>query len=135
MRMATDEFGIRLIPYVCYTPQWNSTGNAGNYWRQPPKDNARFAEFMKLIVTRYRGRNHSWEIWNEPDNPEYWEGSVAQYAELLKIGSSAVRQADPDAKVVLGGLAWNIGFLRELFGSYQVSPAIDVVNFHCYYEI
>lgn len=134
VRMATDEFGIRLIPYVCYTPQWNSTGTPTNFWRYPPKDNARFAGFVKTIVGRYRDQINSWEIWNEPDNPEYWEGSTKQFAELFKTGSEAVRQANPRARVVLGGIAWNLEFLRALFESQGVSSYADVVNLHCYYE-
>ncbi len=134
VRIATVEYGLQLIPYVCYTPRWASTGNATNFWRQPPRDNARFAEFVRTIVARYRSRIHSWEIWNEPDNPEYWEGSTEQYANLLKTGSRAVREADPGARVVLGGIAWNLDFLRDLFARYQISPEIDVVNLHNYYE-
>jgi GH35 family endo-1,4-beta-xylanase len=134
VRMATDEFHIRLIPYVCYTPRWASTGTEKNFWRAPPKDDAEFAAFVRTIVTHYKGRIHSWEIWNEPDNPEYWEGSVERFADLLKVGSRAVREADPNATVVLGGLAWNLDFLRALFEKAQVSPQIDVVNLHCYYE-
>ncbi len=134
VRIATDEFGIRLIPYVCYTPRWNSQGNDTNYWRQPPRDLARFSDFMKQIVLRYKDRIHSWEIWNEPDNPEYWEGSVAQYADLLRAGSQAVRESDPTAKVVAGGLAWNLEFLHQLLAVEHAGPAIDIVNLHSYYE-
>ncbi|EEF58160.1 glycoside hydrolase family 39 [Pedosphaera parvula Ellin514] len=134
VRMAADEYGIRLIPYVCYTPRWNSSGNDTNYWRQPPKDISRFADFMKVIARRYKGRIHSWELWNEPDNAEYWEGSSQEFAELAKAGSKAVREADPTAKIVLGGMSWNIEFLRDLFVTHGISPFIDVVNLHNYYE-
>jgi Cellulase (glycosyl hydrolase family 5) len=134
VRMATDDYGIRLIPYVCYTPRWNSPGNENNYWRQPPKDISRFADFMKVIATRYKGRIHSWELWNEPDNAEYWEGTTQQFAELAKAGSKAVREVDPSAKIVLGGISWNVEFLRDLFVTHKISPFIDVVNTHNYYE-
>ncbi len=34
VRIAVDEYGITLIPYICYTPQWNSTGDSTNYWNR-----------------------------------------------------------------------------------------------------
>jgi hypothetical protein len=132
VRMATDEYGVRLIPYVCYTPQWSSSTNE-DFWQQPPADNARFAGFMKQLVTRYKDRIHSWEIWNEPDNSYYWRGSVEQYAALLEAGARAVRQADPKATIVMGGLAWNLNFLGTVLTNSAISN-VDVVNLHNYFE-
>jgi hypothetical protein len=134
VRMATDEYGIRLIPYVCYTPKWASTGRGDDFWNHPPKDNARFASFMKQIVQRYKDRIDSWEIWNEPDNPAYWNGTVEQFAALLQAGGQAVREADPHAKVVLGGLAWDLNFLEALLTNAAAMKTVDVVNLHNYYE-
>ena len=134
VRLATDEYHVRLIPYVCYTPRWNSAGNETNFWRQPPVDLAAFQDFMRQITRRYRGRIHSWEIWNEPDNPEYWEGTTAQFAELLQAGSAVVRQTDSSNIVVSGGLAWNLNFLSDLLARFHVGSAIDAVNLHNYFE-
>src|SRR5437868_2175705 len=75
-----NEFGIRLVPYVCYTPEWAAGKAAPPCWRTPPKDNSRFGDFVRALVKRYGGSIHSWEIWNEPDNPEYWTGSAAQFS-------------------------------------------------------
>lgn len=134
VRIATDEYNIRLIPYVCYTPRWASSSQGDDFWRQPPTNTAPFAEFMKQIVTRYKDRIHSWEIWNEPDNPAYWGGSVEQFADLLAVGSRAVRQADPSATIVMGGLAWNLNFLEAVLTNAAAITNVDVFNLHNYYE-
>jgi hypothetical protein len=128
------EARITLIPYVAYTPRWNSDGGAEDYWKTPPRDLAEFGELMQLLATRYRGRIHSWEIWNEPDNRDYWLGTAAQYGALLKTGAAAVHAADPALEVVLGGLAGGVPFLRELFEEQQAADSVDVVNLHSYYE-
>ncbi len=47
-----------------------------------------------------------WEAWNEPDLPLFWTGGVEQYARLLKVTYLAVHQADPNAEVMFGGLAY-----------------------------
>lgn len=133
VHMAADEYDVHLIPYVCYTPLWASSSTNADYWQQPPKDEDQFADFMRHLVSRYGSRIHSWEIWNEPDNPYYWRGSVEQFADLLRAGSQVVHGADPTAKAVTGGLAWNMDFLEALL----VNPAIsnmDVINLHNYNE-
>ena len=129
-----QEHGVRLIPYVAYTPRWNSDGGGSDYWKTPPRDLAEFGEIMRILATRYRGRIHSWELWNEPDNRDYWLGTAAQYAALLETGAAAVHAADPQLEVVSGGLAGGVPFLRELFERASAARAIDVVNLHSYYE-
>lgn len=134
VRMAVDEHRIRLIPYICYTPRWASTSNKDDFWQHPPKDTERFAAFVKQLVNRYKDRIHSWEIWNEPDNPAYWAGTPEQFAELLGTGSRAVREADPKAKVVFGGLAWNLSFLQDVLNVSNSVANVDVINLHNYFE-
>lgn len=134
VKTAVEEYGITLIPYVCYTPAWNSTGDTSNFWNHTPRDYEAFGRFMEAIVTRYKPWIKTWELWNEPDINAYWSGTAGDLAKLTKIGSAAVRKADPTAKVVLAGLAHRTEFLRELFRDHGISPYVDVVNCHSYFE-
>jgi len=135
VRMAVDEYGITLIPYICYTPLWNSRGDTLWFWNDQPLDFEEFGEFMFDLVTRYKDYIKTWELWNEPDLDIYWDTQdVEAFAEFIKIGSEAVKKADPEAKVVLGGLAYHAHFLEELFRDYGLSPYIDIVNIHNYFE-
>lgn len=47
-----------------------------------------------------------WEAWNEPDLTLFWSGGVEQYARLLKVTYLAAHAADPNARVMFGGLAY-----------------------------
>ena len=135
VRTAVDEHHLTLVPYVCYTPKWNSTNqDDAFYWRSPPVDYEQFGQFMFDLVTRYKDRIHSWELWNEPDIEWYWTGDPEGFARLIKIGSEAVRRADPTATIVLGGIAHNPDFLQTLFRDQGLSPYVDVVNMHSYFE-
>ena len=134
VRQAVDDYGITLVPYICYTPRWNSTGDSTNYWNHTPKDYEAFGRFVSALVTRYKDRIKSWELWNEPDIKEYWSGNAADLAKLTKIGAQAVRKADPQALVVLAGLAGHTRFTRELFQKHGISQYVDVVNCHSYFE-
>lgn len=134
VKIAVDEYGITLIPYICYTPMWNSTGDMYDYWNHTPTDYYEFGEFVGDIVNRYKDRIKSWELWNEPDITAFWSGNVEEYARLAKIGSRAVRETDPEAIVVLGGLAHQTDFTKALFRDYEISFYVDVVNIHNYFE-
>jgi hypothetical protein len=64
----------------------------------------------------------------------WWDGSVEQYRETLKQGAGAVQAADPDAQVLLGGLAdpdyhWLRGVAEGGFARYY-----DILPFHAYPE-
>ena len=132
---AVDDHGITLIPYICYTPLWNSTNDdIDNFWHYPPKDYDEFGEFVFDLVNRYKDRIKTWELWNEPDIQIFWAGDQDEFAKLIRIGSEAVRRADPEAKVVLGGLAHDPDWLESLFRDHGVSPYVDIVNMHNYYE-
>ena len=134
VKIATDEYGITLIPYICYTPQWNSSGDSTNFWNHTPRDYQEYGQFVYDLVMRYKRWIKSWELWNEPDIKEYWSGNAADLAKLVKIGSEAVRRADPEAIVVCPGLAHDVNFLRALFRDHKISPYVDVVNMHNYNE-
>ncbi|HEX6502629.1 MAG TPA: hypothetical protein VF011_05230 [Terriglobales bacterium] len=123
---------VELIPYVAYTPQWAAASET-NFWRQPPRNPNLYAEFMERIVERYRGKIHAWEIWNEPDNRDYWQGSAQGYAELVRAAALAMRRADPSVVLVLGGMSHGPGpFFRELLP--HIAGYVDVIAMHAYPE-
>jgi hypothetical protein len=141
-----------LIPIVTVegNPKWAATSYRGPIDKVPL---AEFAEFMKALVSRYQGPPYNvkyWELYNEPDDWEVhpwdgsrgaWGGKGAEYAEMLKVIWPAVHEADPDAKVVLGGIAYtswsachpcfDLDFLDDIVESGG-APYFDVLNFHYY---
>jgi GH35 family endo-1,4-beta-xylanase len=135
VRVVGGEFGMELIPFVCHTPAWNSPGTPQDYFAKPPRDLGEFEQFMFDLADRYKADIHAWEIWNEPDSEAFWDGSAPQYAELLKAAARAARRADPNAKIISGGLSWDTDWLAELLRSDpDVAASIDAIGLHCYYE-
>ncbi len=123
---------VRLLPYVAYTPKWAARPGRDT-WTSPPLDVAAFGDVMARISARYRGRVSSWELWNEPDNREYWTGTAAEFARLVEVGARGVRAGNPAATVVFGGLAARPEFLAETFAA-GAGRFVDVVNLHGYFE-
>lgn len=82
-----------------------------------------------------------WEVWNEPDLPQFWRGGFLAYARLLKVAYLAAHQADPTATVMFGGLLYNTpdNWLGRVLAIYQNDPQaaannyyMDAVAFHSY---
>jgi Glycosyl hydrolase catalytic core len=98
--------------------------DSGQVSPRPPTESAQaelaWAEFIGEVVGRYGpgGRFWSehpslperplrvWEIWNEPNVPEFYAPtpSAEGYAELLRISAKAIGSADPEATILIGGL-------------------------------
>lgn len=103
-----------------------------NYWGQ----------YVYRVVSEFKDTVHIWELWNEPDRPDFWAGDEAQYAQLLKVGYQAVKAANPDATVLFGGTAYwgNEGFhkvvLDHLLATDPAALAhngyFDVMSLHLY---
>lgn len=113
-----------------------------------------WATFVYTTVVRYRpqgilarqkgwspeaGVRH-WEIWNEPDYHLFWGGSVEEYYRLLEVAYKSIKAADPQATVVLGGLAfyeqreWFPTLLRQAGGD-PGRAYFDVFSFHHYLSV
>jgi hypothetical protein len=72
-----------------------------------PADVAAFGRFAEAAAEHFKGRNVRYEIWNEPNTSQFWKPSpkASEYAILLKEAVTAIRRADPLAKVSSGGLS------------------------------
>ena len=85
-----------------------------------------------------------WQIWNEQNSPSFYEPApdVASYAKLLDVAAERIREGDPEATVVLGGMfgtpqggerpaysAWE--YLRELY-AISGTDTFDGVAAHPY---
>jgi hypothetical protein len=74
----------------------------------------------------------SYEIYNEENVPLWWEGTAEEYAAVLRSGARAIRRADPDAQVLLGGLVWPDAEWLE--PACDGGAPFDVVPVHAYPE-
>jgi beta-xylosidase len=73
-------------------------------------------------------------LWNEPNNLSHWNFHLDpdwnRFGEMVKVGSAAIRDVNPDLPIVLGGVSsCDSDFLR-LMASYGVMDYVDVVGVH-----
>lgn len=101
------------------TPGAGKTLNPANGW----------ANFVYRAVERYQPGGalgaegiRVWEVWNEPDFEQFWQGGVPDYARLLKVAYILIHTVDPDATVLLGGLLYprdGDNWLAQVLAIYQ----------------
>lgn len=96
-----EEAGVKILASVVAAPAWARDEDGGII-----KDYHTFREAMRRLASRYRGRIHAWEIWNEQNLAHELHGPVRvePYCALLQAGYEGVKAGDPHALVLLGGL-------------------------------
>ena len=64
-----------------------------------------FASYAYAVARHYRNSIDTWQVWNEPDLHLFWRPypDAGDYATLLNQAYTAIKRANPKAKVVLGG--------------------------------
>lgn len=98
--------GLKVLIRVDDTPDWASS--KPGFRNAPPANDADLANFMGVMAARYQGKVGGYEIWNEP-NLDYEWGLIhpdpVRFGEMLKAVYPRIKQADPVAVVVTGGLS------------------------------
>ena len=122
--------GLHIYAGLGYTPTWASVaGNANS----PPINNQDWYDYVYAAVSRYKGSIKYWEMWNEPNLRQFWNGTQAQFIELFKVGADAAHAADPDC-MVLGPEISSAGrrafWMTDLL--QQAGNKIDIISFHQY---
>lgn len=93
------------------------------------KPNGLFAQSARLRPSQ---GIRVWEIWNEPDYQVFFQGSIRDYARMLKIAYLAAKLADPDAQVMFGGLlfATDVNWLSQVLAIYENDPYAATFNYY-----
>jgi hypothetical protein len=114
---AAANAGFNNIAILLCNPSWAATLPGGNIDKVPLSE---FTEFVAATVTRYKDPPYNvkyWEIYNEPDNTwlKYaqldwwgnWGHDAAGYVQILQAAYNTIKSIDPQAQVLLGGLAYD----------------------------
>jgi hypothetical protein len=134
--------GVQFDYVFLNTPQWASTRPSEKCNRgaigcaAPPNDND-WKQFVAQLVTRYKGRISSYEMWNEPNAIGFFTGSASDMAHLISLAYPIIKSIDPQAIVVSPSPSstgwptpydvWLDQFLQAGGGKY-----VDAVAWHAY---
>lgn len=96
--------GLKILFSVVTAPAWS---RADGHVDGPPDDPKAFGTFLTALATRYLGKVHAYEVWNEQNFSREWGGgkiNAGQYVELLAIAHAALKAVDPNVVVIAGAL-------------------------------
>jgi len=124
------DYQMNIMYNLVYPPRW--AVNRVNGYGGNPADYHDYADFAARMAKRYPKVQH-WSLWNEPDAESHWEGGGAEYAKMLKTVTPAIKAANPQAKVLPGGVtgsrALSERFMREL-NEAGGRPYFDIYEYH-----
>jgi hypothetical protein len=127
--------GFSLLANLGHPPAWaGSRSKSARAWTpEMPRSLTSWERYVFETARHYAGRIRYWEIWNEPYQRAFFEGTPADYVELLRVAYRAIKRADPDA-VVIGSLfspgaeAWSRSVIE--LGALEY---VDAVSYHVYW--
>lgn len=129
-RMAALEArGMQVIWILDY----GHADHGGEYRPVSAEDKAAYVAYARAVAERYKGRRAvlAYEIWNEP-NHFGWPKAPEEFAALARQAAEAIKEADPGATVVSGGLSWVDRAYLYRMASTGALAAFDAIGIHPY---
>ncbi len=147
--------GREVVGLLIGTPDWAIAPDwAGDRSSRAVPDMFYWEAFVRRMAQQYQGRIRHWIIWNEPDvwmdgHPgKTWDGTVEDYARLLKSAYLAIKDVDPTMTVHVAGMTyywdWEHGrrrYLDRLLEAIAADPEaaargyyFDGVTYHLYFS-
>jgi polysaccharide biosynthesis protein PslG len=139
--------GLRWLPVLDYSAPWAQSIAGQDH--SPPRSAAEYAAYAEAFAARYGSGGSFWklhpqlpqlpvdtvEIWNEPDNAQFWtpQPNAAAYAGLYAAARTAIQTVDPSARVIIGGLTKLSTFLPAMVAAMpSLRGHIDGIAVHPY---
>ena len=139
--------GLRWLPIIDYSAPWAQSIPGQDH--SPPRSPVDYAAYAAAVAARYGPGGVFWrehptldpepvqifEIWNEPDNGQFWtpQPDAGRYADLYLQARDAITTVDPTGRVIVGGLTMPTTFLPAMLGARpQLKGHIDGVGIHPY---
>lgn len=127
--------GINVIALMVQWGQPEYIRNGRSY--MSPSSAEEYGYFVANATAHFKGRIRLYELGNEPNISVFWPPApdVNAYSALLKAGYLAVKQNDPQAKVITAGLApvddWQ-GFIHGMYTTGNIKGYFDYIGYHPY---
>lgn len=146
---ASDAFFKQILaggfePYLRLGDSYNATAGFPTASPRAPTNLRNWVSAAVEVVRHYRelanGRLRYVEIWNEPDNTQFWDGDRRSFHQLFTDTASALKNEFPDLKIGGPGLTpagaltpQGQAFTRSLLDAAQArNTPLDFFSWHMY---
>jgi hypothetical protein len=95
-----------------------------------------WGQFVIAMVTNSAGRIKYWELWNEPEQGGYWDGSPSELVDQCKVAYQIIKELQPNSIVLSPsmtelGQSWGADFTDKFFAAGG-GQWCDAIAFHHY---
>ncbi|MCT7972271.1 GH39 family glycosyl hydrolase [Laspinema olomoucense] len=138
-----EKHQVEPLMYLGFSPRWASQrpdepSAFGPGKAAPPQNIEDWRNYVRTVATRYKGRIHYYELWNEPNGyKRFYTGTISEMLELCREAYQILKEVDPTITVVSPsatgdwgsspGVEWLDEFLSQGGGDYA-----DVIGYHFY---
>jgi xylan 1,4-beta-xylosidase len=118
---------LKIRPFVelGFMPAKLASGSKTIFWWKgnitPPQDPAKWSGLIHALVAHWRERYgmdeiRTWyyEVWNEPDLPMFFSGTLDDYLSLYKSTAEAIKAECPACRVGGPATAWSYDYEQKL---------------------
>ncbi|MBE2267415.1 MAG: cellulase family glycosylhydrolase [Anaerolinea sp.] len=101
------QYGVQIIARLDAVPEWAHADPQPQTF-PPPDDFQDYVNYAVAVATRYQGRIHHYQIWNEPNIYPEWGANPVNpeaYTEMLCRTYAALKAVDPAIVVIAGALS------------------------------
>ena len=124
--------GFSLALQLMNAPDWATTSPYrdldSSLWRYPKKEEPQRA-YTHSVVERYGQSARLVQIFNEPDQVDFWSGTPEEYLRHFRFSREEIQDALPKIPVVNGGLSLADPERTELFIS-ELGKELPLVAYH-----
>ncbi len=125
------------------TPEWAAKALNDADYPQPgaasaPKNMADWDEWVTAVVDRYADSFSSYQIWNEANLKNFYNGTPAEMADMTKRAYDIIKAKDPEALVIAPSPSTRLtGSFNKFYPAYleelgKVGWPVDVFAIHTY---
>ncbi len=148
--------GRQVVGLLIDIPQWarDERELPRGLWLPHDDPDNTWAVFVRQTVTYYSAQIDHWVIWNEPDIWDFdtpghtWEGSEADFAQLMRVAYHVIRDVNPQSVIHLAAMTyfWDANFgrvqyLERLLTVLDQDPEaaahgyyFDIATAHLYFQ-
>lgn len=130
---------VEILLPLGLTPQWasarpNEKSGYSPGFAAEPKDIEDWRRYVRTVATRYRGRIHQYEIWNEVNIPGFYSGTVEALAKLTCEAGKILKEVDPQNILVspsIVGTGKHLDWHAKLLAN-GIAGCVDAIGHHFY---
>ncbi|MEM1441347.1 MAG: hypothetical protein AAGF67_03330 [Verrucomicrobiota bacterium] len=124
------EIGLQLMNAADWAVAEKHNHVEEHRWRYPHEEKAQRA-YIKALLERYGESARFVQIFNEPDQVEFWSGTPDEFVTQFEFSKEQIREDFPEVPIANGGYAF-VDDEKTAFFIERLHPHVDYSAYHAH---